>query len=172
MDNPQRKLMQVVIDDFIKPHYDRKFRVLDVGSRSVNGCHRPQFEDLCSEYIGLDITTGENVDFIPNDIYNWDELEDHSFDVIISGSCFEHVEFPWLTMQQIAKKLTKDGIVCVIAPSAGPRHMAPNDYFRYFEGGLAALAKWAGLNVIHTRRQYKKPPWRHSCVIASHLSEL
>jgi len=123
-------------------------RILDVGSMNVNGEYRQLFRWANVDYVGLDIAAGPNVDVVPKDPYDWRELEDDSFDVVISGSAIEHIEFPWLTVQQIARKLKPGGIACLIAPSRGPEHRYPIDCYRYYPDGLAALAKWVGLDVV------------------------
>jgi len=123
-------------------------KVLDVGSYSVNGSYRELFNSSNIEYVGLDIVEGPNVDIVVEDNYCWDSLEDESFDYIISGQAFEHIEFPWLTIKEIYKKLKTGGIVCIAAPNGGPEHKHPYDCYRYFADGLRALAKWAGLMVI------------------------
>jgi SAM-dependent methyltransferase len=168
MDTAQKQAMRKFIEEFVIK-LTPPLRLLDVGSRNVNGTHRKQFSELCSEYIGLDISPGRGVDLVPKDLYDWKELEDASFDVIISGSCFEHVEFPWLTMEQIAKKLKPDGYACIVAPSQGKKHDHPSDYFRYMEGGMCSLAKYAKINVHMVHRMVKRPPWHHTVIVVSHL---
>jgi len=126
----------------------RPVRVLDVGSANINGDYRALFSAPNVEYVGLDVAHGRNVDVVPKDSYDWHELEDDSFDVVISGQALEHIEFPWLTMRQIARKLKPGGVACLIAPSRGPEHRHPVDCYRYYPDGLAALAKWAGLEVV------------------------
>ena len=129
---------------------ERAIRILDVGSMNVNGVYRELFRWKNADYVGLDIAYGPNVDIVLNDAYDWCELEDDSFDVIISGQALEHIEFPWLILEQIARKLKPGGIVCLIAPSRGPEHRYPVDCYRYYPDGLDALAKWAGLDVIES----------------------
>ncbi|NBJ92512.1 methyltransferase domain-containing protein [Parablautia muri] len=123
-------------------------RLLDKGSYSVNGGYKDLLEGCNVEYIGLDIKAGPNVDVVPENIYCWDCLEDESFDYIISGQAFEHIEFPWLTIKEIYKKLKPGGIVCITAPNGGAEHRYPYDCYRYFGNGFRALAKFAGLTVI------------------------
>jgi len=123
------------------------FRVLDVGSYDVNGNHRDQF-DYPVEYVGLDVIPGPNVDLVVKDPYVWTEITDGSFDVVISGSTFEHIEFPWLTIREIARVLRPGGLAFIIAPSCGPMHRYPVDCYRFFPDGLVALAKWGGLQVV------------------------
>lgn len=126
----------------------RPIRLLDVGSMNVNGDYRGLFAWEKVEYVGLDVAPGPGVDLVPQDPYQWSELPDNTFDVIISGQALEHVEYPWLVLEQIARKLKPEGLVCLIAPSRGPQHRYPVDCYRYLPDGMAALARWAGLEVL------------------------
>ncbi|MDD4478561.1 MAG: class I SAM-dependent methyltransferase [Mesotoga sp.] len=120
-------------------------RVLDVGSMDVNGSYKPLFQD--HDYQGLDIAPGPNVDIVAPDPYDW-PIEDNSFDVVISGQCLEHVEYPWRTVEEIARVLKPGGMCCIIAPSNGPEHRYPIDCYRYMPDGMKAMAKDAGLKVV------------------------
>ena len=138
--------MKWFVDNYIPK--DKKVRVLDVGSYNVNGSYRTLFSGTQVEYIGLDMCAGPNVDYVPKNPYLWSDLEDESFDFIISGNAFEHIEFPWVTMEQIYAKLKEGGIICILAPFAHIEHRYPTDCYRYFSDGFIALAKWVGLQVI------------------------
>lgn len=127
---------------------DRRIRVLDVGSFDVNGSYRGLFAGMDVTYIGLDMSAGPNVDYVPKDPYAWDGLEDESFDFIISGNAFEHIEYPWLTICEIYKKLKNGGFACILAPNSLAEHRYPVDCYRYFSDGFRALAKWGGFDVI------------------------
>lgn len=124
--------------------------VLDVGSCDVNGTYREIFKDSRYNYVGLDMADGANVDIVPADTYRWEEIKDETYDLVISGQVFEHVEYPWLTIREIARVLKPSGVCILIAPSAGLEHKYPKDCYRYFSDGLIALAKWADLKVHHT----------------------
>src|SRR5438105_5014048 len=128
----------------------RPVRVLDVGSMSMgtDGSFREIFRFPGASYLGLDAAPGPNVDLVPQDPYCWRELPDESFDVIISGQALEHVEFPWLIVEQIQRKLKVRGLACLLVPSRGPEHRFPVDCYRYYPDGMRALAKWAGLTVL------------------------
>ena len=126
---------------------DQRYDVLDVGSCDVNGTYRSLFED--HNYVGMDVAAGKNVDIVVKDHYNWREIADASFDVVISGQCLEHVEFPWLTVKEAARVLRPGGTFLLIVPSAGPVHRYPVDCYRYYPDGLRALAKWAELTTVH-----------------------
>lgn len=138
--------MQWFIENYVPK--DKEVKVLDIGSCNVNGCYKPLFSGTKAKYVGLDICSGNNVDIVVNDPYNWSEIEDISFDFIISGNAFEHIEFPWLTIKEIYKKLKPEGFVCILTPFALGEHRYPTDCYRYYSDGLIALAKWANLAVV------------------------
>lgn len=122
--------------------------ILDVGSYDVNGSYRHLVADNLS-YTGLDMADGPNVDLVPKSPYIWEEIESDTFDVVISGQAFEHIEFPWLTMTEIARVLKKGGILCIIVPRLAVRHRYPVDTYRYDVDGVVALCRYAGLTPIH-----------------------
>ena len=124
-------------------------KVLDVGSYGVNGTYRSIFSNPVYRYTGLDMLAGPNVDIVPKNIYQWDEIEDESFDLVISGQAFEHIEYPWLTIKEVARILKPSGFCILAVPSSGMEHKAPKDCYRYYGDGLVALAKWADLKVHH-----------------------
>ena len=148
-----------------------KLDVLDVGSLDGKGNYNYStiFNEENWTYTGLDFQAGNNVDIVVTDIYNWFEVEDNTYDVVISGQLFEHLEFFWLTMSQIERVLRPGGYVCIIAPSAGPKHGGdmPNCY-RFYEDGLKAMAKYVDLEVLHASvdgREEAKP-WHDACLVA------
>lgn len=127
---------------------DSRRSVLEVGSRNERGSFRPIFEGW--DYTGLDIVFGPNVDLRVHDPYRWTELADDSFDAVISGHTFEHIEFVWLTMAEIKRVMRPGGYCCIIAPARGIRHRFPIDCWRIQERGMIALGKWAELRTVTT----------------------
>lgn len=127
----------------------QKVNVLDIGSYDVNGTYRTIFNAPVYQYTGMDMSPGPNVDIVPRDIYQWTEIADETFDVVVSGQVFEHIEYPWLTIKEIARVLKPSGFCILIAPSSGMEHKAPKDCYRYYADGLSALAKWADFKVLH-----------------------
>lgn len=117
--------MSWFVENYIKGK--GKVRVLDVGSYDVNGCLKPLFAQTEAEYLGLDIEAGPNVDIVMQEPYNWDNIPDESFDFVVSANAFEHIEFPWLTIKQIYKKLKPEGIACIHAPLSIGEHRYPTD---------------------------------------------
>ena len=86
----------------------------------------------------------------------WPELQDESFEVIISGQAFEHIEYPWLIIEEMNRVLKKNGLICIVAPSRGPEHKYPVDCWRYYPDGFRALAKWANLEVLDAKTSWGK----------------
>lgn len=148
-----------------------KLDILDVGALDGKGTfnYSPIFNESNWTYTGLDIEGGNNVQIVVTDIYNWFEIEDNSYDVIISGQFFEHLEYFWLTMTQIERVLKPGGYLCIIVPSAGPNHGGnmPNCY-RFHEDGLKAMAKYVDLEVLHVSVDDRPEanPWNDACLIA------
>lgn len=134
--------------------------VLDIGSFSINGSYKELFDN----YTGLDIVPGPNVDIVAGDPYKW-PIGKESYDVVISGQTFEHIEFPDQTMKEIYRALKPDGVCCIIAPSTGPQHDYPKDYRRYTKASFRKLAKKAGLDVLSSKI-YPSEPWNDVVLIA------
>ena len=145
--------------------------VLDLGSMDIHGCYRPLF--LNHNYVGADISTGPNVDYVIEDPYDW-ALSDSMFDIVVSGQTFEHIEFFWLTMKEMARVLRPGGLLCLIAPSSGKEHKYPVDCWRFYPDGMKALSKWANMEVIECYRQsdpnqypYLDKQWQDCVLIAT-----
>ena len=140
---------------YFKRHYvkDPSLKILDVGSRVLNGKRIGCYKDVFSgwSYLGVDIIDGINVDIVVPDCKF--PFEDETFDIVISGQTFEHVETPWLLIVEMARVLKKDGIMCIIAPNSGGEHKFPFDTYRYFPDGFKALAKWGGLEVLQVQME-------------------
>lgn len=148
-----------------------KLDILDIGALDGKGTfnYSTIFNEPNWTYTGLDIEGGNNVKIVVADIYNWFEIDDNSYDVIISGQFFEHLEFFWLTMGQIERVLKPGGYLCIITPSAGPKHGGnmPNCY-RFHEDGLKAMAKYVDLDVLHASvdNRPEANPWNDACLVA------
>lgn len=150
---------------------NENLEILDVGSLDYHGDfnYRSIFNEENWHYTGLDIEKGKNVDIVVTDIYNWFEIEDNSYDVIISGQFFEHLEFFWLIMIQIERVLKPGGYICIITPSAGPKHGGNMlNCYRFQEDGLKALAKYVDFEVIYAEVDERSEvgPWFDGCLIA------
>lgn len=150
---------------------NHNLKILDVGSLDIIGDYnyRCLFNEENWTYTGVDIKAGNNVDVVITDIYNWFEIEDNTYDVIISGQLFEHLEFFWLTMSQIERVLKPSGKVCIIVPSAGHKHDGDMlNCYRFHEDGLKAMAKYVDLEIIHVSvdNRPEAKPWLDACLVA------
>ena len=135
--------MQWFVDTFISK---KNLKILDIGSQDINGSYRLLFGE--HNYFGLDMEPGRNVDIVVNNPYTWN-VDADSFDVVISGQAFEHIEFFWITMSEMARVLKKDGLLCIIAPREFVEHRYPVDCYRFLTDGMIALARYCCLNIIH-----------------------
>ena len=139
--------MKWFVDNYLKGSQEKS--VLDVGSYDVNGSYRCLFDDSKFTYVGLDMQNGPNVDYVPTSAYKWIEIEDDSFDVVISGQALEHIEFFWITVAEMVRVLKKDGLICIIAPNGFGEHRYPVDCWRFFSDGMVALARYVNLQTLH-----------------------
>ena len=128
---------------------EKELKILDIGAMDIGGCYKPIFREDKWDYYGMDMEYGENIDICVDNPYDWKEIEDEPFDVIISGQAFEHMEFFWLVMEEISRALKPNGLCCIIAPSQGYEHRYPVDCYRYYSDGMYALAKYVDFDVLH-----------------------
>jgi SAM-dependent methyltransferase len=142
--------MQWFVDNYASKITKDKVRVLDVGSYDVNGSYRHLFDESRYHYTGLDMEEGPNVDIVLKNPYDWNAIESDGFDIVISGQAFEHIEFFWKTMEEMTRVLKKDGLLCLIAPQGFGEHRYPVDCYRFFADGMIALARYVGIEPLHT----------------------
>ncbi len=128
--------------------------ILDLGSYDVNGSYRNFFNDPAWEYQGIDMEAGKNVDIVLQNPYVWKEIKSQSKDVLISGQAFEHVEFFWVLMDEMARVVKPGGLICIIAPSRGYEHRYPVDCWRFYPDAFRALARYAGLELLYVETQW------------------
>jgi SAM-dependent methyltransferase len=151
--------MQAFVDQYLAARRGQPLRILDIGSCDVNGTYRRFFEDPAWDYVGLDLAPGPGVDVVVRQPYRWRELPTASFDVVVSGQAFEHIEFPWVTILEVARVLRPGGLLCLIVPSSGPEHRYPLDCWRFYTDGLVALAHWADLDVVSAETHWDDEGW-------------
>lgn len=117
----------------------KEAKIVDFGSYDVNGTLRPIFKN--HDYIGIDMSSGPNVDIVCN---NSDTpFETGSIDIVVSSSCLEHDECFWETFLEMCRIVKVDGLIYINAPSAGPYHGYPGDCWRFYKDSWSALCKWA-----------------------------
>lgn len=131
--------------------------VLDVGS-AIAESNQKSNRDVMSNpnwrLLGIDIELGLNVDIVVTDPYDWTEISTASVDVVTCSEVFEHAEFFWITMLEIARVLKANGLAFITSPSSGPLHRFPVDCWRFYDDAFQALAKYAQLNLLESQVQW------------------
>ena len=102
-----------VIEFFIENVETEEFRdkrVLEVGSKYVNGSVRPLIEKFCKprEYIGVDLEAGKFVDVICPAEELLEFFGKGEFDVVISTELLEHIK-DWRLVINNMKEVLKEG---------------------------------------------------------------
>ena len=96
-------------------------KVLEFGSKFVNGSVRPLIERFCKprEYIGVDIEPGRYVDVVLPAERLVDYFGPESFDVVASTEVIEHV-FDWrLVINNMKVVLRRGGFIYLTTRSRG-----------------------------------------------------
>ncbi len=152
LENMRRCYQQYVLGTELE---ERGGYVLDVGGADVNGSYRSIFPGQF-EYRTADI--GPDVDLVLADPYSF-PIDDGSVDIVLSGQAFEHIEYFWRTFDEMVRVLKPDGLIFLIAPSAGPAHRYPVDCYRFYPDAYAALAKRTGCDLVEIWCD-ERGPWR------------
>ncbi len=145
--------MKAAIQKHLSDLLLRPCSVLDVGSRQVTdsgmqATYRTLMPKLW-RYTGCDMEAGVNVDVVMKEPYRLPGAPG-SWDVILSGQCFEHVEWPWKLFAEVVKRLVPGGRFIITAPWSFPIHRYPVDCFRYLPDGWRGLCRWAGVSCLAT----------------------
>jgi len=126
-------VIEFFIENVEKKEFEGK-RVLEVGSKYVNGSVRPLIERFCSpkEYVGVDIEPGKFVDVILPAERLVEYFGPESFDVVISTELLEHVQDWRLAVGNLKGVLKREGYIYITTRSYGfPFHSYPYDFWRY-----------------------------------------
>lgn len=99
------------------PRYFEDMRVLEIGSRDINGSVRSLFSRC--DYVGLDFAAGPGVDIVSlAHEYDPGGLDPGGlFDVCLSVNTLEHDPYARLTADRMIKSLHTGGLLIVQAPS-------------------------------------------------------
>lgn len=116
------------VKHFVLEHADKLTgKVLEVGSRNVNGCVR----EVVPHAIGTDMLEGPNVDVVCPAEKLLEKFGAESFDAVMSFDAFEHIE-DWRGTVTAMWGVLKPGgwLVMTMAAPAKNRHGYPCDYWR------------------------------------------
>lgn len=143
------------INNYLEGRKEENLTILDLGSQDINGSYRNLFDLRPWTYIGVDMSPGNNVDIILENPYHWKEIKTDSVDVFISGQAFEHIQYIWISILEVARVLKPGGLGCIVVPSSGVEHRYPFDCWRIYPDGLIALANFAEVKVCEAVTQWK-----------------
>ena len=111
-----------------------KKRVLEIGSRYINGSVRPLIEKFFSpkEYVGIDWEPGKFVDVVLLAEKSLEYFGPESFDVVIATELLEHIKNWRLVIKNMKGVLKSNGYIYITTRSRGfPYHGYPYDFWRY-----------------------------------------
>ncbi len=164
-------------ETYLTNRENENLTIIDIGSFDVNGTYKDIFNSPKWKYLGADMSPGKNVDIVLENPYNWKSIKNNSVDVLISGQAFEHIEYFWITILEVARILKPGGLCCIIAPSSGYEHKYPLDCWRFYPDGFSALARFAFLEVLDVFTQWENKgyedgsdDWHDSVLIAKKLT--
>lgn len=108
----------------------QRLRVLEVGSRNINGSFRGFVKNPC-HYLGIDIVMGEGVDMLCN-VYNMSVFDDYWFDLLICTEVLEHLLDWKKAITEMARVVRPGGWMILTTRSPGfPKHDWPDDFWRF-----------------------------------------
>lgn len=131
--------MELCINTYLRT--DRHYRILDLGSRKSgprHRTHRPLLTAYDHEYVGADISPGDNVDLVMAKPYRI-PVKSNSFDVVMTNQVFEHLAFPWTLFLEICRIVKPGGLIFIVAPSRGQLH-GKTDCWRYYPDSMRSFA--------------------------------
>ena len=106
-------------------------RILEVGSRNINGSVRVCFESHL-DYVGIDSEPGDGVDTVMDGSEILESFGPHSFDTVICCETFEHAPEFWKILEAIRGVLKPGGLFVVTTPTISfPYHAFPVDVYRF-----------------------------------------
>jgi Methyltransferase domain len=138
------KWVSTVIENGVE---GQKINVLDVGGADYNGSYRQLLPSEFFNYLVCDIETSQGVDLLMAEV-NLIPVKSESFNLVISGQTFEHCPKFWELFSEMSRVCKSDGIIVVIAPSAGPEHKFPSDNYRFYPGAYEFLASENQLELL------------------------
>ena len=104
--------------------------LIELGSRARSGnSYRSLFPSI-SNYTGVDLVAGDNVDIIA-DLHVLSRAVKSQYDFAFSVSVFEHLLMPWVAAVELNSVLVDGGVAYIQSHPTWPLHDEPWDFFRF-----------------------------------------
>jgi SAM-dependent methyltransferase len=98
----------------LRPDLFKNSRVLEVGSKDINGTVREKFDNC--EYSGVDIQSGDGVDIVGHLCDITDDLHD-SYDIILCMNVLEHDRLWRKTLIECCNRISENGKIVIVCPT-------------------------------------------------------
>ena len=131
-------------------------QVLDVGGADVNGSYRRLFGFMEHRYVVADIDASSTADVLVGGD-GVIPVDDGSVDVAVCGQTFEHRPGSGTCSPRWSGYFAPDGVLILIAPSAGPVHRYPVDCYRFHPDSFQALADLHAIHLVELRVDDRGP---------------
>ena len=129
--------------------FQKPVRILEVGSRNVNGSIRDVLSECANEYIGVDLFDGPGVDVVCDVAALSDTFANQSFDIVVSTEMLEHCQHWQDALYQMVSVLRQDGFLLITTRSPGfELHDYPADYWRFSFSDFTEIFKPLGDIVV------------------------
>jgi len=113
--------------------------VLEIGSKDYGNTSSFRDYYTSSDYIGIDMEEGENVDHVLDLTKNIGPLAREHFELGICCSVLEHVRKPWVMAENISCLIRPSGTLYLSVPWVWRYHAYPDDYYRFSWRGIIEL---------------------------------
>jgi SAM-dependent methyltransferase len=132
---------------YLYSEFGKNKTVIEIGSRNVTGFdHRAGFAG--SDYTGLDIHPGKNVDVVGDAHRLSSYFPENKFDLVFSAATFEHLAMPWVVATEINKVLKPGGVVFIETHFAYGLHSLPCHFFHFTDIAIKTLFAAVGFECI------------------------
>jgi hypothetical protein len=117
----------------VKKTIGQPSHILEVGSLNVNGSARSVFQTPTTDYFGIDLQAGKDVDGVLDAHDLLTKFSAEQFDCVICCEMLEHDLMPWITVENMRTILRHNGWLIITTPASRViKHNYPADFYRYF----------------------------------------